>query len=361
MLILKPKTMKKLIKNILYLLLAVPLLFTGCQKSELLENSNSSTTILGDNSSKFSIVYAPCGNQLIATLYSEGSLTSTGPFYNTSVSYGTVTVGNDLVNLYVTYQANPGDSIESTFVYAGTPEGLTSMTVPGLPNVVNSDGTGYFHPGYFPYIRYPRPRILNYTQVIPLSSLPDCFIIAAIADIKVKNVAGYIRVLAKASPELKCYGFYLDYCKQRCGNSACETAYAFGNNSANCFITIPGVTSNNWGWSNGPIGAGTYSWPIYAGAGQCDIQKGTLVGTLNVVYAPPTTTITFNMGKNVRLSTTHLYVGNDILAKKNNKWTTAPGQFPYKHEGLNGVYTDSYTISGLSGKIYISAHSDVCW
>ena len=354
--------MKKPFKIILYLLLVVPVFFIGCQKSEVLDDSGNSASKTGTTDVKSTIVYSPCGNQLVANLYPTGVATSTGIVFNTSVSYGTVTVGNDLVNLYVTYQANPGDSLESIFVYAGTPEGLTSMTVPGLPNTVNPDGTGYFHPGYFPYIKYPRPRILNHTQVIPLSTLPDCFIIVAIADIKVKDVAGYTRVTAKAPTALKSYGFYLDYCKQRCGNSACETAYAFGNDFANCFLAIPGVTSNNWGWSNGPIGAGTYSWPIYSGAGQCDIQKGTLVGTLNVVYAPPTATITFNMGSNVRLSATHLYVGNDILAKKNNnKWTTAPGQFPYKHGSLNGANVDSYTITGLSGKIYIAAHSEVNW
>ncbi len=329
--------MKKPFKIIFYLLLVVPVFFIGCQKSEVLDDSSNSATKTGGNVVKSTIVYSPCGNQLVANLYPTGVATPTGIVFNTSVSYGTVTVGNDL------------------------PEGLTSMTVPGLPNAVNPDGTGYFHPGYFPYIHYPRPRVLNFTQVIPLSLLPDCFIISAIADIKVKDVTGYTRVTAKAPTALKSYGFYLDYCKQRCGNSSCETAYAFGDNSANCFLAIPGVRSNNWGWSNGPIGAGTYSWPIYAGAGQCDILKGTLVGTLNVVYDLTTATITFNMGSNVSLSATHLYVGNDILAKKNNKWTTAPGQFPYKHENLNGANVDSYTITGLSGKIYIAAHSGVYW
>ena len=76
------------------------------------------------------------------------------------------------------------------------------------------------------------------------------------------------------------WGYYVNYCKQVCTiTNTCETAYAYGEQYANCFLNIPGVTSNNWGWSNGPIGAGTYSWPIYAGAGQCNIGNGTLVGT----------------------------------------------------------------------------------
>jgi hypothetical protein len=177
---------------------------------------------------------------------------------------------------------------------------------------------------------------------------------------------GTVNQYVSARSLLKGMGYWFTHCMQTCG-SGCETAYAFGINKANCFIGIQGVTSNNWGWSNGPIGAGTYDWPIYAGAGQCDITKGTLVGNLHVVYvlpSPPakgTATITFNMGANVHLYTTHLYVGNLILPKKNTKWTTAPGQFPYKHENLNGVNSDSYSITGLSGYIYIAAHSEVCW
>lgn len=38
---------------------------------------------------------------------------------------------------------------------------------------------------------------------------------------------------------------------------------------------------------------------------------------------------------------------------KKGKYTTAPGQFPFKHENLGGVNTDTFTITGLSG-IFIS-------
>lgn len=345
MLNLKQKTMRKSFKIILFLLLAVPALFIGCQKSEVLDDSKAPV-----KSVPVILPYTPCGNQLVANLYEYG---------NTGTSYGTVTVANDLVNLYIKYQVNPEYLIRGTFLYVGTAEGLTTL----LPNPSSpeTDGTGHFHVGSFPYQNYPNAT--SFTKIIPLSSLPDCFVIVAFADIPVVSAPyGYVRVSAKVPTALKSSGYYLDYCKQVC-SSGCETAYAYGNGLANCFLSIPGVTSNNWGWSNGPIvaGPGTYSWPIYAGAGQCDITKGTLVGTLNVVYNGSSATITFNMGGNVHLSTTHLYVGNDILAKKNNKWTTAPGQFPYKHETLNGANSDSFTINGLSGSIYIAAHSGVCW
>jgi hypothetical protein len=337
--------MRKPLKIMLFLLIAVPAFFAGCQKSEVLNDA----TPIPVKSVQVILPYTPCGTQLVANLYEYGK---------TGTSYGTVTVGNDATNLYITYQTSGNYNLQNTHLYVGTPEGLPSTTT---PSYINPDGTGYFHYGTPPFQDYaPGPPAPAYQKVIPLSSLPECFIIVAFGDIATADPTQPIIVSAKTPTAYKSLGYYLEYCKQVCG-SGCETAYAYGKDKANCFLTIPGVTSNNWGWSNGPIEAGTYDWPIYAGAGQCDISKGTLVGNLHVVYAPPTATITFNMGSNVRLSTTHLYVGTDILAKKNNKWTTAPGQFPNKHENMNGVNTDSYTITGLSGKIYIAAHSDVCW
>ena len=134
----------------------------------------------------------------------------------------------------------------------------------------------------------------------------------------------------------------------------CETAYAFGDELSTCFLDIPEINSNNWGWSNGPISdPSSYSWDIYAGAGQCDITKGTLVGTLDVDYSGGTATVTYNIDPDFTLDETHLYVGNEILADKNGNFTTAPGQFPFSGQ-------TSYTIDGLSGDIFVVAHSVVC-
>ena len=142
---------------------------------------------------------------------------------------------------------------------------------------------------------------------------------------------------------------------------SCETSYAYGEGNSLqtlCFLNIPNKQGNNWGWTN-QIGPGTYDWPIYAGAGQCDISKGTEVGNLHVVYASGTVTITYQMfpGYEQQLSDTHVWVGTgtNLLPKKNNgKWDSAPGQF--NHNGLNPV-----VVNGLSGNIWIAAHAGVCW
>ncbi len=140
----------------------------------------------------------------------------------------------------------------------------------------------------------------------------------------------------------------------------CETAYANGEGEGNslstlCFLDISNKQGNNWGWTN-KIGPGTYDWPIYAGAGQCDISKGTDVGNLNVVYSDGAVTITYQIDPEYVLGETHVWVGEDpnLLPKKNGgKWNSAPGQFNY-----NGMTT--VTVTDLSGDIWIAAHSGVC-
>jgi hypothetical protein len=56
---------------------------------------------------------------------------------------------------------------------------------------------------------------------------------------------------------------------------------------------------------------------------------------------------------------THLYVGNNVLPKKNGSYTVSPGQYPYSHD-LNNAETDQYEVTGLSGAIYVVAHAVVC-
>lgn len=140
-----------------------------------------------------------------------------------------------------------------------------------------------------------------------------------------------------------------------------ETAFAFGGGNATCFLQLPLLTTNRWGWTNGPLVAATtaYSFDIYAAAGRCDLTKGTKVGTLRVLYNGSTATVTYQMSTGFTLDETHLYVGNDLLPKNGlGEWTVAPGQYPFIHN-LTLASTDTYTVNGLSGSIYIVAHAVV--
>ena len=149
------------------------------------------------------------------------------------------------------------------------------------------------------------------------------------------------------------------------GNHTCETAFAYLPSANMCFLDIDenGDGSgdfNRWGWSNGELTAGSYTMDIYAGAGRCDINKGTHVGHLTVDYDGSTATVTYNTTNGFTMNETHLYVGNDILAKDvNGENTVAPGQYPTIHEGLDGSSSDTYILDA-SGNIHVVAHGVVC-
>jgi hypothetical protein len=146
-----------------------------------------------------------------------------------------------------------------------------------------------------------------------------------------------------------------------------ETAFAFGGNGfATCFIgaDFDGDQSddgfNRWGWSNGVLSEGDYTFDVYAGAGKCDLSKGTLVGTLTVSYTSGTATATFAMTGAYYMTETHLYIGSEPLARNvNGEFTVAPGQYPTIHGDLASVSSDTYTVTGLSGDVYVVAHATV--
>jgi hypothetical protein len=152
-----------------------------------------------------------------------------------------------------------------------------------------------------------------------------------------------------------------------CVPKNCDTAYAYYK--CGCCGSLATCFSNwgfsQWGWTNGPLGPGSYTFDIYAGAGGCNPLKGKKVGWLTVDYTNSrrngsTVTVTYYMYSGYKMDETHLYVGNEPLPRKNGSYTVAPGQYPYSHD-LNNASTDQYQLTGLSGNIYVIAHAVVCW
>lgn len=131
---------------------------------------------------------------------------------------------------------------------------------------------------------------------------------------------------------------------------------------------IANVSFNRWGWTNGLISenSGEHTFDIYAGAGQCNLAKGTFVGTLTANYTGGTFKVTFTITEQsfftnalYTLLETHLYVGSDPYPQmKNNKYTVAPGQYG-NQKSHDNITEYTYEISGLSGDIYFIAHSVV--
>lgn len=127
----------------------------------------------------------------------------------------------------------------------------------------------------------------------------------------------------------------------------CETAFAFSGDQNDCFINNG---FSRWGWSIKINEPGDYTYDIYAGAGQCDLSKGELVGTVDVSYSNAgNVSVTYNIDSSYTVNETHTYAGKNMFPSKKGKKggpTVAPGQ---------------YTISdNLDGEIYVIAHAVVC-
>jgi hypothetical protein len=335
--------------KIALVMVALLTLFTMCKKNEMTENDPVNS--LNENQLKTELIW--CGSLITLPMVD----------FQQTMAPAMLSIGNDETQLLIKYQVTDASwYVYNAALYAGTPEGLTALST-NNNNILHPDGSGIFNPGSLPNQSWhSQAANVQYREYLyELSTLPECFVI--VAYMHLRNAEGQsVQVWGKSAS--KSAGYYINYCVQQCETppplGGCETAYAFGEGTATCFLNIAGVNSNNWGWSNGPIGAGTYSWPMYAGAGQCNIGNGTHVGTLTVNYTPPTATVTYTVFDVYGLSETHLHVGNTILPVVRNRFTTAPGQFPYKHSNLGGVISDTYTITGLSGNIYVAAHSVVC-
>jgi len=156
----------------------------------------------------------------------------------------------------------------------------------------------------------------------------------------------------------ECVNVTVEECGCEC--EATDSAFAYDESLGTCFLDINGLNANRWGWTIGLLDEGEYEFEIWAGAGQCDLLNGTLVGTLNVEYANGTATVTYVMDDCRTLKETHLYVGSDILPKDHNdEYTVAPGQYGNTHSEVEDE-ADQYVIEGLSGKIYLIAHAVVC-
>lgn len=122
-----------------------------------------------------------------------------------------------------------------------------------------------------------------------------------------------------------------------------ETAFAYGGDGATCFLDLG---FSRWGWTNGPLSPGEYTWPLMAGAGQC--RGGTVVGSVTVVYDGDTATVTYNVSAPNVLTEVHVYVGTDILPTDNGADTVAPGQYTIA-TGLDGapIYVIAHAVVGI--------------
>lgn len=154
----------------------------------------------------------------------------------------------------------------------------------------------------------------------------------------------------------------------------CETAFAYDPDNSTCFLDIDENGDdkgdfNRWGWTNKVQlgGASTSFIPIYAGAGQCDITKGTLVGQLKICVNGQTVQAGYLMteGSPYTMNEIQTYIGKEILPRdKNNEFTVAPGQYSFINDELKAVTTASTRIFEFAAEVtevYVVAHAVVCY
>ena len=170
--------------------------------------------------------------------------------------------------------------------------------------------------------------------------------------------------------------------------AGCETAFAFGDrtdadsNDAAVYQPadgeldtylgdellneLPGIAANRWGWELSVFDGDEFTVPIYAGAGNNDISKGTHVGDLTVLYKEGMLSVSFDMLQGFTLHTSHLYVGNGINDGADHIPTSAPGG--YKNASIGerrfNNFTGSYTVdlgaADFPSSLYLVFHSVVC-
>jgi hypothetical protein len=134
----------------------------------------------------------------------------------------------------------------------------------------------------------------------------------------------------------------------------CETAFMKGNTT---LISLD-LGNKRWGWAEYFDGAdGTYTHPIYAGAGQNDISKGTLVGQAKIIVSGGDVHVEITLNAGVTANETHIYFSDD-----NAPTTTAPGQYGFTDESdFTGTKTFDFSSSyGGDGDFWIIVHLEAC-
>lgn len=131
-------------------------------------------------------------------------------FAGQNILVGSLDVTNDDQNLYITFNFTGDWYTQQTHLYVGPASGLPT----------NNANTPV--PGQFPYATTHNPITQSYTYTIPLSSLDDCYVIAAHSEMVQLDGSG--NVIATETgwsdgtefPDTPRWGWYSEYCTQYC-------------------------------------------------------------------------------------------------------------------------------------------------
>jgi hypothetical protein len=270
---------------------------------------------------------------------------------NTTV--GSVFVGNDADNLYVTYEVTAeGVALNEVHLWVGTTLAKAPLNKQGVPV-----------PGQFPY-KATALNTTSYSFTISASSLGLTSFTAACgsqlyvlahAALNIGETAWTDGVSFASWTGTKRWGSYSTYtitCPQVEEEEVIylyETAFAKGTLTLSSIIDTP-----RWGWAINVTTPGVSSYEIWAAAGKNDTANGVLVGTLSVDFNGSVAVVTYNITIPYKLTELHIYAGDT------QPTTVAPGQFGYTAEVTSNTYSASFNVSDSNADgIWIVAHAVV--
>lgn len=282
---------------------------------------------------------------------------------------GTVTVSNDLNNVYVTYTlTTPG----ATF---GTLQAWVGNNLANLP--ANSQGIPV--PGQFPY-KVDTNGATTHTFTIPFTDLSivdaksACntpLYVVTHAEVDMDGIPGgdhetaWGGPTAGSGPRWWFYGVYTVCCDfgeppiEGCQTAFGKGGFVFTTDRKSNPENLPslGLTRNRWGWAIKLMAPGTYTHDLWAGAGLNNTANGTKVGTVEVIWDGANAIVTYTLTNPAyHLSEAHLYAGDEAPT------TIAPGQygntayFDYEYTAIFNVPLVDTNANGA----WIVAHAVVC-
>jgi len=231
-----------------------------------------------------------------------------------------------------------GNNVATVYTQSGGEYGTTepidwdAATITEIDKTVNiKDVSDLFGEVDFGSVTAPNDKTITYTKDFAWEDYgaDNC------GDFVYNNTATIVETEQSAKATLKvnvqCYVY--------------ETAYALGDPEG-CFIP----DFKNWGWTNliSPSEV-DYTWDLWAGAGQCDTSKGTLVGSVTVNYDGTNVTYNYNVVAPYLLDETHFYAGlAQYPTDKKGNPTVAPGQYT-NNNPFNGedVFVIAHGVVGI--------------
>ena len=291
-----------------------------------------------------------------------------------TTNVGSVTVSNDLDNLYVTYTLSYGSAVFGNLqVWVGN-------DLANMPKVQNGPNAGIPIPGQFPY-KVDATGLTTYTFTIPFHDLliqdansacgTPLYVVTHAEVFMDGDTTGAHQTAfgggtAGSGPRWWFYGVYTVCCDfGPPPTECCATAYAKG-----CYVwttdrksnpeNLPSLnlTRNRWGWAIKLLTPGTRTFDLWAGAGLNNTANGVKVGTVTVAWDGTNVTVTYTITvSGYHLKEAHLFAGDDAPT------TIAPGQYGNTDYLFGYETSTSFTVPLADvdgGGVWIVAHAVVC-